>query len=256
MAEAKLPTEEEIATLPRWARVAFAARCARRAQPFFLKAWPKAPHKHLKSIEGAISLAEAAAGVAGADAADAADADAAAADAAYAAYSAAKTADDAANAASAAAHAAHANAANANAAFAAAAAAAFAANANTAAGGDGDAIAQDFKLLLTKAITEKWTDNTPVPPSVFPPIPELPNLPKAKAEDYIDPFIEPNNAVETELKLKAYIRDGVDSDVARQKLRALYNSLNDLSIANFGKGLSIKDFRQYIVAEVPAEVLS
>jgi hypothetical protein len=36
----------------------------------------------------------------------------------------------------------------------------------------------------------------------------------------------------------------------------LYNSLNDLSIAKFGKGLSIKDFQQYIVAEVPAEVLS
>jgi hypothetical protein len=32
----EIPTEEEIAKLPRWARVAFAARCARRALPLFV----------------------------------------------------------------------------------------------------------------------------------------------------------------------------------------------------------------------------
>ena len=38
-----LPTEEEVAALPRWARVAFAARCARRALPFFRINWREAP---------------------------------------------------------------------------------------------------------------------------------------------------------------------------------------------------------------------
>ena len=33
MATQKLPTEDEIARLPRWAIVAFAARCARRVLP-------------------------------------------------------------------------------------------------------------------------------------------------------------------------------------------------------------------------------
>ncbi len=37
--EAKLPTEEEIALLPRWARVALAARCARRVLPQFARVW-------------------------------------------------------------------------------------------------------------------------------------------------------------------------------------------------------------------------
>src|SRR4051812_9654562 len=36
-----LPTEEEIAKLPRWARVAFAARCARRVLPFAQVGWPE-----------------------------------------------------------------------------------------------------------------------------------------------------------------------------------------------------------------------
>jgi hypothetical protein len=33
--KAGIPTKGEIAKLPRWARVAFAARCARRVQPVF-----------------------------------------------------------------------------------------------------------------------------------------------------------------------------------------------------------------------------
>jgi len=39
--EATLPTEEEIAQLPRWARVAFAARCARRVLPLLLEVEPE-----------------------------------------------------------------------------------------------------------------------------------------------------------------------------------------------------------------------
>ncbi|HLO39609.1 MAG TPA: hypothetical protein VK176_01200, partial [Phycisphaerales bacterium] len=56
--EPKIPTEDEIAALPRGARVAFAARCARRVQPLFTHFWPDAPRKHVEAIDNAITLAE------------------------------------------------------------------------------------------------------------------------------------------------------------------------------------------------------
>ncbi len=46
--------------LPRWARVAFAARCARRVQPLFAT-WPNATEEHKQSVEKAIVCAEQAA---------------------------------------------------------------------------------------------------------------------------------------------------------------------------------------------------
>ncbi len=65
-----VPIEKEIAALPRWARVAFAARCARRVQPLFQAFWPEAPPEHVAAVDTAITLAErAAAGSAGARAA-------------------------------------------------------------------------------------------------------------------------------------------------------------------------------------------
>ena len=64
MAEATLPTEKEIRQLPRWARVAFAARCARRALPLFVKHWPNAPRHHVEAITNAVEVAESAAGTA------------------------------------------------------------------------------------------------------------------------------------------------------------------------------------------------
>jgi len=89
------PLREELRKLPRWACVAFAARCARRAQPMFTLKWKDAPREHVEAIERAITAAEASARVGFADAsilaavAAAADADAAAAtDAAYAAEAA------------------------------------------------------------------------------------------------------------------------------------------------------------------------
>jgi hypothetical protein len=53
-------TEEELAKLPRWAVVAFAARCARRLQPVFVKKAKQAgmTEKHLNTVDKAISLAE------------------------------------------------------------------------------------------------------------------------------------------------------------------------------------------------------
>ena len=50
----KPPRKNDIAILPRWARVAFAARCARRVQPLFMTGWPDAPKEHVESVERAI----------------------------------------------------------------------------------------------------------------------------------------------------------------------------------------------------------
>jgi hypothetical protein len=54
----RLPTEQEIAALPRWAQVAFAARCARRVLPVFKYAWPAAPSPDMDRLENAVERAE------------------------------------------------------------------------------------------------------------------------------------------------------------------------------------------------------
>jgi hypothetical protein len=48
----------DVTLLPHWARVAFAARCARRVYPLFSKSWPKAIIRRSDSVLRAIELAE------------------------------------------------------------------------------------------------------------------------------------------------------------------------------------------------------
>ena len=57
----KVPQQEDLKKLHRWARVALIARTARRIQPLYLKGWPKAPRKFLEAIEAAIAEGELAA---------------------------------------------------------------------------------------------------------------------------------------------------------------------------------------------------
>jgi hypothetical protein len=71
MPASKLPRAEEIVKLPRWAKVAFAARCVRRVQPLLGSTWPEAPEKYIEAIEMAITLAEHVAAVGAASDADA-----------------------------------------------------------------------------------------------------------------------------------------------------------------------------------------
>ena len=54
----KTPTSEELAKLPRWARVAFAARCARRVQVLLQKYWKAVPKHHVEAIDEAVRLSE------------------------------------------------------------------------------------------------------------------------------------------------------------------------------------------------------
>jgi len=60
-----LPSEDEIAKLPCWARVAFAARCARRVLPLFALNWPDAPRDYFVRLKWGMELAESTATYAG-----------------------------------------------------------------------------------------------------------------------------------------------------------------------------------------------
>jgi hypothetical protein len=51
-------TRDELRRLPHWARVAFAARCARLVLPLFQAAWPDASPRYKDALDRAIALAE------------------------------------------------------------------------------------------------------------------------------------------------------------------------------------------------------
>jgi hypothetical protein len=57
----KVPIDRDMRSIPRWARVALAARTLRRVQPLLLVSWPKATIKFQRSIEWAIAEGESAA---------------------------------------------------------------------------------------------------------------------------------------------------------------------------------------------------
>ncbi len=185
----EVPSQKEIATLPRSAQVAFAVRCARRVQPLFTFFWPGAPQKNIDGVEKAISIAEQfAAGDVTANAANVANAAVYAANAVYAARDAvyAANAANAVYAARAAVYAA--NVANAvyvtrvaanvvNAVYAANAAARAAADAANKGPRDKNwvclviqEIRSDFEKLLTAAKKEKWNDKRMIPPEFFGPM--------------------------------------------------------------------------------------
>lgn len=56
-----VPTEEEISKLPRWARVAFAARCAMRVYPLLHDAWPDITEENQFQVKSTALAAETAA---------------------------------------------------------------------------------------------------------------------------------------------------------------------------------------------------
>lgn len=55
------PTIECVGELPRWAQLAFAARCARRVEFIVLQDWPGAPEEYVNLIEQSITHVESAA---------------------------------------------------------------------------------------------------------------------------------------------------------------------------------------------------
>jgi hypothetical protein len=56
-----VPSDRDMQAIPRWARVALAARTLRRIQPLLLASWPKATRKYRQGVEWAIAEGERAA---------------------------------------------------------------------------------------------------------------------------------------------------------------------------------------------------
>jgi hypothetical protein len=166
-----LPSLEEIWKLPRWARVAFAARSARRVLPTVRKLWTNAPKHHLQALDRAVRDAEHSAGTA-------TDSDLSARDARDAAADAARGPGDIGDSAGAAAYVVADAATYADVAFGIVAAHATAARAvqtlcqvvTVGTISDLAALVRDFDRLCRLVEKEKWTDDTPVPPSVFGPM--------------------------------------------------------------------------------------
>jgi hypothetical protein len=68
MAKRPRSVPDAIDALPHWARVAFAARCARKVLPLLRDAWPAAPASRVGDLEKAIEFAERSAAAAETDA--------------------------------------------------------------------------------------------------------------------------------------------------------------------------------------------
>ncbi|MGL6074013.1 MAG: hypothetical protein ACRC8S_07620 [Fimbriiglobus sp.] len=230
MAEATLPTEEEIAKLPRWARVAFAARCARRAQPFFLKAWPFTDKKLLQATENAILISEQSATKAEPPEPD--DAYDAFINAAYpaAAYAAASADLDEYVAAPAKG-----------------------VDAAAKAGVETHLIRSDFDLLLRLSFEGNWTDESPVPTSVFPALNAVPvSAEKLFETDSLASIKKPNPSkllIDFE-----FDSDTTDPQEAADALVELFREMNEYSLLKFGKGLTVDEFKHYLAVGDFAEV--
>jgi len=191
-----LPTEKEIFNLPRWARVAFAARCARRVLPLYQAGQPSSVEEGPDPIDEAIAFAENTAGAVGV----ARDSDLVReassmiscveadlrtraaydfeADAAKAALAAVQAADSAAAAAAAEGRAVQVN--DGRSTRDADAAVTCAADAAAACAADDDyapaeeiilkAIRLDFEHIRNTTKQEEWNDQVRVPPEFFGPL--------------------------------------------------------------------------------------
>lgn len=162
-----VPTCEEIERLPRWARVSFAARCARRVASVFEADLPDTLKNHVEGLKSAVTCAERGASDAYSSAyeCDNAVAKADLANAHATRFVAARAAESAAAAASASATSVN-SFVSAKAAESAAAASANAAH-DEVRGQVMAAIWRDYELLRSVVNKEHWTDQTPVTPEFF-----------------------------------------------------------------------------------------
>lgn len=266
MAKMSIPTKAEIAKLPVVARVAFAARCARRVQPSFTVAWTNAPEDHVRAIETALARVEHYTRAPRSEtiiAVWAARAAACAAKAASHAVIASRYAttfgtrvdfdDAAADAINANSYAARVStyldsANNDNIETAAARYAdvadddnavddAFRAIAIATTIGVTAAIRRDLDLLLHASKTENWTDDTPVPPEFFGPM-----WPDGPPEGW--PEEEAATSAPPTLKVEIQVPAGMDEQRSKefnQRVARLFAEMSALHVAMGGNGLRIID---------------
>lgn len=226
---ATIPTEVEIRQLPRWARVAFAARCARLAQPFYPEVLPPVSQKHLQAIDDALRIVEHASAVNYALASFIASAELL-----FSTATAEFTQREINNTPLAAVEYAVSTARFAAAAAdgADASAASFAADSSVVSIEVATAIRRDFDHLLSLSRELRWTDSTPVPPSVF--------------DLHTDSSLR--------FALSAVVGPDVPAEVIERDLVGLYQAVNDYHIARGGSGLTLDQFKRLVEASVPAGV--
>jgi hypothetical protein len=238
-----LPNKAAIAKLPRWAIVALATRCARHALPLIQSSGLASVHKNsltftiitaekcaAKAYVG--NIPEPKAATAAADAADAAalkivapahevmsavdtaNAFTAAAAAAIALYAAGK-----AIAEHEAAKVEHAKTELVRAASDAVKAASDISKSIH------EGIISDFNRLVTLATSRNWTDTTPVPPTVFPPLPKR------------SPFFLPGSVARDDLPFDLWIDPG---HASTETLQNVLIALSELHLAAGGAGLEFQ----------------
>lgn len=234
-----LPSEDEIAELPRWARVAFAARCARHGEFAYMARFPDEGGRASTVVNELIREVERTA-LFGArpsslktrnDFTDTElrvfirDLVMPAFEASWQSYDSVSSVIATAVAATASANA-------------------IASIAESSLGNK--AIRRDFDHLLKLAEWQKWTDDTPVPPEVFGPLwPEGP--PKGWPAD-------PDVPQRADLPLELLSRAKVLEQMTEDETVNLFNQINAYYIARTGIRLTMEDLRPMVAAGVLAEV--
>jgi hypothetical protein len=250
--EAKLPTGDAIRGLPRWARVAFEARCARRVLPLFRYFWPDVLDKHALAVEKAVELAERSAALASCDDPSAADVITAAgiavdatADAAIADFAASPSAE-VALAACHAASAAYENTTAIAAFDAAGALESYDEDSRTV-----RAISHDFHFIRSLANARSWTDVASVPPEVFGPLwpyglPEGWPTELSSPTTPTPPITEEEQDADFEIVLRAIAEPGVTAETVSAHLVKLYRALNEYCLAKYGHYLTRDRFKRLV----------
>ncbi len=259
-----LPSEAEIAELPWGARIAFAARCARRVVTLYRWSWPDAPPEAVAGLMMAVEHAEqAAAKPAAAKSIEAAmHAKYAAQDANKAALAGdALTATHSASAAWNAVLALNGSDASVTRSALAAYEATIAAEVVLPAGspvgfwdgftdspGKGVTVAalrRDFDQLAGRAKWQHWDDDTPVPPTIFGPLwPE--GAPPGWPAD-------PDTPKRDELPLHNLVKEGVLDKILVDEIVNLFNAVNRYHIARCSVRLTLEgDIFTLLTALVPA----
>ena len=234
-----LPSEEEVATLPRWARIAFAARCVRRVLTILDETWDSGKPTPINHVDWAVGVAEDAAATATilprttVEEADRGLAKCRAAKQPYASH-----------VALAASHAVEA-AANPNAVHTR-----FGVLSGTVLAADDvdiwPQIRRDFDHLSRLAEWQKWDDDTPVPPEVFGPL-----WPEGPPKGWPPQTDAPQRA---ELVIEAFARERATEQMVEDDIVNLFNALNRYHIARSGVRLTLEQFRSLLPASVLAEV--
>jgi len=234
-----LPTEDEIGQRPRWAQLAFTARCARRVLPLFTRLEDLVPAEKRDVVLKTLSLAEGAArmgdksllGKLSTQTTEVwLDLHGRAKHAVQCVFSAAYMAKYGLNAKGRKETVFHGLAA-----------------ASEALMGNNAPIRRDFDLLARLVSAYGWTDDTPVPPEVFGPL-----WPEGKPAGWWPD--DPESPKRNDFALETVSSERVTDAMIEDEVVNLFLAMNRFHIARTGQSLTVEDFQPYLAALVPAGV--